>query len=66
MTRTPQSSISVDTVGGFEGKLSPKARAGVSFAPTMMTKSIHHAVYVYMGQLKNLHCKTIQYKYSMK
>lgn len=40
MTRSPKSSISVDTVGGFDGKWSPKAQSGVSIASSLVPKLI--------------------------
>lgn len=51
MTSTPQSSHSVDSAGGFEGKWSPKAQFRVSSDPSVVRKLIHYAVYIYLRQL---------------
>lgn len=52
MTSTPQSSHSVDSAGGFEGKWSPKAQFRVSSGKwSVVRKLIHYAVYIYLRQL---------------
>lgn len=51
MTRTPQSSVLVDTVGVSEGKLSPKTLFQVSIVPSQATKLIQHATYLCLREL---------------